>query len=76
MILKTLFSQLLTRPATNRFPAKYMPKSVLGFLGKVKEGKAQLVPPVPIPPRFRGRSPMIGRSASAASSASGSAQRR
>ncbi|MCX7750322.1 MAG: 4Fe-4S binding protein [Candidatus Bipolaricaulota bacterium] len=55
MILKTLFSQLLTRPPTNRFPAKYMPKSVLGFLGRVKEGKAELVPPVPVPPRFRGK---------------------
>ncbi|RLE30631.1 NADH-quinone oxidoreductase, partial [Candidatus Acetothermia bacterium] len=38
MILKTLFSQLLTRPVTNRFPAKYMPKSVTGFLKKVGEG--------------------------------------
>ncbi len=55
MILKTLFSQLVTKPATNRFPAKYMPKSVLGFLGKVKAGKAKIVPPVPVPPRFRGK---------------------
>jgi len=55
MILKTLFSQLFTRPATNRFPAKYMPKSVVGFLGRVKEGKATLVPPVPVPPKFRGK---------------------
>ncbi len=55
MILKTLFSQLFTKPATNRFPAKYMPKSVLGFLGRVQAGKATLVPPVPVPPRFRGK---------------------
>ncbi|MCR4391751.1 MAG: 4Fe-4S binding protein [Candidatus Acetothermia bacterium] len=55
MILKTLFSQLFTRPATNRFPAKYMPKSVTRFLEKIRSGKAKLVPPVPVPPRFRGR---------------------
>ncbi len=55
MILKTLVSQLLSRPATNRFPAKYMPKSVTGFLAKVKEGKAGIHPPIPAPPKFRGK---------------------
>jgi len=55
MILKTLFSQLFTKPATNRFPAKYMPKSVLELLGRVQAGKATLVPPVPVPPKFRGK---------------------
>lgn len=55
MILKTLFSQLFTRPITNKFPAKYMPKSVLGFLSQVQEGKAVLTPPVLVPPRFRGK---------------------
>lgn len=55
MILKTLLSQLLSRPATNRFPAKYMPKSVTRFLARVQEGKAKIHPPVPVPPRFRGK---------------------
>lgn len=55
MILKTLFSQLLSRPATNKFPAKYLPPSVLGFLAKVQEGKAKIHPPVPVPPKFRGK---------------------
>jgi len=55
MILKTLISQLLARPATNRFPAKYMPKSVTHFLTKVQAGKAKIVPPVPVPPEFRGK---------------------
>ncbi len=55
MILKVLFAQLFTRPVTNRFPAKYMPRSVTGFLAKVGEGKAQLTPPVPVPPGFRGK---------------------
>ncbi len=55
MILKALFAQLFTRPVTNRFPAKYMPRSVTGFLAKVAEGKAKLTPPVPVPPGFRGK---------------------
>jgi len=55
MILKTLFSQLFTRPVTNRFPVKYMPKSVLGLLAKVQEGKAKIHPPLPVPEKFRGK---------------------
>lgn len=55
MILKTLIAQLLSRPATNRFPAKYMPKSITRFLAKVQAGKAKVHPPVPVPPKFRGR---------------------
>ncbi len=55
MILKTLVAQLLSRPATNRFPAKYMPKSVTRFLARVREGRAQIHPPVPVPPKFRGK---------------------
>lgn len=55
MILKTLVAQLLSRPATNRFPAKYMPKSVTRFLARVQKGRAQIHPPVPVPPKFRGK---------------------
>jgi formate hydrogenlyase subunit 6/NADH:ubiquinone oxidoreductase subunit I len=55
MILKTLFSQLLTRPVTNRFPVKYMPKSVTGLLRKVEEGRAKIHPPIPVPKGFRGK---------------------
>lgn len=55
MILKTLIAQLISRPATNRFPAKYMPKSVTRFLAQVQEGKAKVHPPVPVPPKFRGK---------------------
>lgn len=55
MILKTLISQLLSRPATNRFPTKYMPKSVTRFLARVQESRAQIHPPVPVPPKFRGK---------------------
>lgn len=55
MILKTLLSQLFSRPATNRFPAKYMPKSVTGYLAQVAEGKNSIHPPIPVPPKFRGK---------------------
>jgi len=55
MIFKALFLQLLTKPVTNRFPAKYMPRSVLGFLADVEKGKAKLTPPVPVTEGFRGK---------------------
>jgi len=55
MILKTLFSQLFSRVVTNRFPAKYMPRSVTGLLENVGAGKATLIPPVPVPEKFRGK---------------------
>lgn len=55
MIFKALFVQLLTRPVTNLFPAKHMPRSIHQFLKKVEEGKAKLVPPVPVTEGFRGK---------------------
>lgn len=55
MILATLFRQLFHRPSTNPFPAKYMPRSVTGFLGKVASGEASLHPPVPAPEDLRGK---------------------
>lgn len=76
MILKTLVAQLISRPATNRFPVKYMPKSVTRFLAQVQEGKAKIHPPVPVPPKFRGKSPTTGRSVLVASFVSGCVRRR
>ncbi len=55
MIFKTLVSQLLSRPATNQFPTKYMPRSVTKFLARVQAGKDEIHPPVPVPPKFRGK---------------------
>lgn len=54
-MLRVLLTQLFKTPATNKFPAKYAPKSVLGFLDSIQKGKAKLNPPIEIPPKFRGK---------------------
>ena len=46
---------VLKKPFTNRFPAKYAPNNVHGFIRRVASGKAKIVPPVPVPPDFRGK---------------------
>ncbi len=50
-----VLKQLLKKPATNTFPAKYLPGSITEYLQKVTEGKAEIHPPIETPPRFRGR---------------------
>lgn len=55
MIFGTLIKQLFSKPATNPFPARYMPKSVTGLLAKVAAGKAAIHPPVPAPEDLRGK---------------------
>ncbi len=55
MIFGTLLKQLISRPATNPFPVKYMPKSVTGVLKKVAAGQAAIHPPVPTPKDLRGK---------------------
>lgn len=50
-----LIRQLFREPATNKFPAKYLPPTVTGFLNDVGAGKATLIPPIPTPPKFRGK---------------------
>jgi formate hydrogenlyase subunit 6/NADH:ubiquinone oxidoreductase subunit I len=55
MIFGTLIKQLFSKPATNPFPARHMPKSVTGLLHKVAEGKATIHPPVPVPADLRGK---------------------
>ncbi|MDE4907424.1 4Fe-4S binding protein [Methanogenium marinum] len=47
--------QFLKKPATNLFPARYLPKSITGFLGKVAAGEATINPPVAVPKNFRGK---------------------
>jgi len=55
VIAKELVKQLLKKPFTNLFPAKYAPKSIKQFLRDAKEGKVKLNPPVVVPPNFRGK---------------------
>lgn len=47
--------QIIKTPATNIFPAKYLPPSITGFLRSVGEGKASIHPPIGTPPGFRGK---------------------
>ena len=52
-----LLKQVLKKPFTNLFPAKYAPKDVGKYLQAVQDGKAKLIPPVelPDPNIFRGK---------------------
>jgi formate hydrogenlyase subunit 6/NADH:ubiquinone oxidoreductase subunit I len=52
---KTILRQLFLAPATNIFPAKYAPASTIGFLDGVAKGELEMVPPVAVPPNFRGK---------------------
>ena len=54
-LLPELLRQLFSRPATNTFPSRHLPSSVTGFLAKVARGEATIYPPVPTPPKFRGK---------------------
>jgi NADH-quinone oxidoreductase subunit I len=54
-IVKVLLKQLVQTPATNKFPAKYAPVSTIKFLNMVTKGKLEIIPPVPVPPGFRGK---------------------
>lgn len=54
-MLSELIQQLFRKPATNAFPARYLPPSVTQFLNSVAQGEAAINPPVPVPPKFRGK---------------------
>lgn len=54
-MLKQLLGQMVRKPFTNLFPAKYAPKSVKKFMEKVEQGKIKLNPPIATPPDFRGK---------------------
>lgn len=51
----TIIKQLFQKPATNLFPAKYAPESILDLLAKVAKQEVALNPPVAVPPQFRGK---------------------
>jgi len=55
VILGTLMKQLLSKPATNPFPVKYMPRSVTRLLQKAATGQVKIHPPVPTPKDLRGK---------------------
>jgi len=50
-----VIAQAFKKPATNKFPAKYLPKTITGFLGKVQTGEAQIIAPVEQPKNMRGK---------------------
>jgi len=54
-VFKMVLKQLFLNSATNKFPAKYAPASTIRFLDKVTRGELKMIPPVPVPPRFRGK---------------------
>ncbi|MDG6228879.1 MAG: 4Fe-4S binding protein [Candidatus Thermoplasmatota archaeon] len=54
-MLPQVFGQMFKKPFTNKFPAKYAPDNVTGFLSDVGAGKASINPPVETPPGFRGK---------------------
>lgn len=47
--------QLFKKPATNLFPAKYLPKSVTEFLSDVAKGKRTINPTIATPDKYRGK---------------------
>lgn len=56
LIIIELLKQFFEGPVTNKFPAKYIPKSVTKFIEEAKKGKKKLNPPVELPPEgFRGK---------------------
>ena len=54
-MLPEIVKQAFKKPATNLFPAKHLPKTITGFLAKVADGKAEIVPPVESPKNQRGK---------------------
>lgn len=54
-MLFELVRQMFEKPATNKFPAKYAPKTVHGLIAAVQAGKTKLNPPIPVPEGFRGK---------------------
>jgi formate hydrogenlyase subunit 6/NADH:ubiquinone oxidoreductase subunit I len=53
--VRTILKQLFLNPATNKFPAKYAPASTIQFLNSVTKGELEMIPPVSVPPQFRGK---------------------
>jgi NAD(P)H-quinone oxidoreductase subunit I len=54
-MIPELLKQLFRKPATNTFPAKYLPESITGFLKKAAAGEVAVHPTIEVPPHFRGK---------------------
>ena len=50
-----LLKQFFSDPATNLFPLPHAPNNIHKTLDAVEQGKAKIIPPVEIPPGFRGK---------------------
>ncbi|MGA1821038.1 MAG: 4Fe-4S dicluster domain-containing protein [Thermoplasmatota archaeon] len=50
-----LLKQFFSDPATNLFPVPHAPQNVHRVLKDVEQGRKKMIPPVDIPPRFRGK---------------------
>lgn len=54
MVLE-LLRNIFTDPHTNEFPARHTPKSISAYIAAVEAGEVEMIPPVEIPPEFRGK---------------------
>ena len=54
-MLSQVFTQMFKKPWTNKFPVKYAPANTTKLLENVSAGKAKIVPPIEVPPGFRGK---------------------
>jgi formate hydrogenlyase subunit 6/NADH:ubiquinone oxidoreductase subunit I len=54
-MLSQVFTQMFKKPFTNKFPAKYAPGNTTKFLEEVGAGNVEIIPPVSVPPGFRGK---------------------
>ena len=54
-MVSKLLQQLFKKPATNLFPAKYLPDSITDYFQQVAEGKATINPPIPVAEDHKGK---------------------
>ena len=54
-MLSQVFTQMFKKPFTNKFPAKYAPNNTTKFLEEVGSGNIKIIPPVDVPPGYRGK---------------------
>lgn len=50
-----LLKQFFSDPATNLFPVPHAPQNVHRVLKDIEQGRKKMIPPVEIPPGFRGK---------------------